>query len=101
MRTRSRLLGAAALLLLITACDRSEPPGPVRSPMQAIERAQTALRSAGLDEQVIDARRQDGAWLVITRWRETSMAGHLVTVDAETGKVTVERYRSIELGRRR
>jgi hypothetical protein len=69
--------------------------------MQAIERAQNALRSAGLDEQVIDARRQDGAWLVITRWRETSMAGHLVTVDAETGKVTVERYRSIELGRRR
>lgn len=101
MSARIQSLVCAALLLLLSACGPGEPAGPVRSPMQAVERAQHALRAAGLEEQVIDARRQDGAWLVITRWPETSMAGHLVTVDAETGAVTVERYRSVQLGRAR
>lgn len=89
-------LGCCALILLVSACGRAA--GPVRSPMQAAEVAQRALRSAGLDEEVIDARRQGDAWLVITRWHETSMAGHVVTVDATTGKAVVERYRAVELG---
>jgi hypothetical protein len=101
MSGRLQRLGCTALVLLLSACARGESSGPVRSPMQAIERAQHELRAAGLDEEVIDARRQNGGWLVITRWRETSMAGHLVTVDAETGAVTVERYRSVQLGRSR
>lgn len=102
MSGRIQRLGcAAALVLLAGACDRAGSAGPVRNPMQAAEVAQRALRSAGLDEEVIDSRRQGDAWLVITRWRETSMAGHLVTVDARTGAATVERYRSIQLGRPR
>jgi hypothetical protein len=50
---------------------------------------------------VIDAQRQGDAWVVTTRWRETPRAGHLVTVDAASGKATVERYRSVDLGRPR
>jgi hypothetical protein len=96
-----RLAGATLVLLLAAACDRGQARGPVRSPMQAVERAQHELRAAGLDEEVIDARREGDAWVVVTRWHETSMAGHLVTVDATTGAATVERYRSIELGRPR
>jgi hypothetical protein len=99
MSVRGQLAGAAVLALLTTACGPGGPSGPVRTALQASELAQRSLRSAGLDEQVIDARRQDGHWLVVTRWRETSMAGHLVTVDAKTGAVTVERYRSVQLGR--
>jgi hypothetical protein len=102
MSGRLQGLACAALaILLFAACDRGQASGPVRSPMQAVERAQHELRAAGLDEQVIDARREGDAWVVITRWQETSMAGHLVTVDATTGATTVERYRSIELGRPR
>jgi hypothetical protein len=93
-----RQLAAAAALLPLAACGSGERHGPVRTALQASEAAQRSLRAAGLDEQVIDARRQDGHWLVVTRWRETSMAGHLVTVDAKTGAVAVERYRSVELG---
>jgi hypothetical protein len=89
-------LGCCALILMLSACGGSG--GPVRSPMQAAEVAQRALRAAGLDEEVIDSRRQGDAWLVITRWRESSVGGHLVTVDAATGQARVERYRSVELG---
>lgn len=92
-----RLGCCAILVLVLSGCGGSA--GPVRSPMQAAEVAQRALRAAGLDEEVIDSRRQGDAWLVITRWHETSMAGHVVTVDARTGKAVVERYRAIELGR--
>ncbi len=99
-RSRRRSRASAALLaaLLAAACGRGPTSGPVRTAEQASEIAQDALRSAGLDEEVIDSRREDGAWVVTTRWRETSMAGHLVTVDAATGRTTVERYRSIQLG---
>jgi hypothetical protein len=99
MSGRLQPLACTALMVLLAACGRGPAAGPVRSPMQAVERAQHELRAAGLDEEVIDARRQGDAWLVITRWHETSMAGHLVTVDAATGSTRVERYRSIELGR--
>jgi len=101
MSGRFPRLGCAALVLALSACGRDGASAPVRSPLQAAEVAQRTLRAAGLDEEVIDARRQGDAWLVITRWRETSMAGHLVTIDAKTGAATVERYRSIQLGRPR
>jgi hypothetical protein len=101
MSFRHQVLSAAVLAVLPTACGRTDPSGPVRSPMQASEIAQRDLRAAGLDEEVIDAWRLGDAWVVTTRWRETSMAGHLVTVDAASGKVTVERYRSVEFGRPR
>jgi len=97
MSIRGQFLAAAALVALLAGCGRGEPSGPVRTPMQASEIAQRTLRSAGLDEEVVDARRQGGAWIVITRWRETSAAGHLVTVDARSGKVSVVRYRSVLL----
>ena len=93
------LLSLLVLAALVCGCG-GEASGPVRTPMKAAEAAQRSLRAAGLDETVVDVRRQDGAWLVITRWRETSLAGHLVTVDAATGRTTVERYRSVELGHR-
>lgn len=99
MMARWHVLASVTLALLSVACGREARSGPVRTALQASEVAQQTLRSAGLDEQVIDARREDGAWLVVTRWPETSMAGHLVTVDAETGAVKVERYRSVQLGR--
>ena len=83
---------------LVAACGRPAA-GPVRTPLQASEAAQQALRAAHLDEQVVDARRQGDAWVVITRWPETSLNGHLVTVDAATGRVRVERYRTVELDR--
>ena len=101
MSLRHQVLSAAVLAGLAAACGGPGSSGPVRTALQASEIAQRDLRAAGLDEEVIDARRLGGAWVVTTRWRETSLAGHLVTVDAGSGKVTVERYRSVELGRRR
>ncbi|CAN7351817.1 hypothetical protein LJR225_002090 [Phenylobacterium sp. LjRoot225] len=98
MSCRLPLLSAAALIALLTACGRGEPSGPVRTPMQASEIAQRTLRSAGVDEQIVAADRQGGAWIVTTRRRESSLAGHLVTVDAASGSVSVERYRSVQLG---
>lgn len=87
-------LGAAALL---AGCGRERQPGPVRTPLEASEIAQRALRSAHLDEQVVSAERSGDAWVVTTRWPETSLAGHLVTVDAASGATRVERYRTIQL----
>jgi hypothetical protein len=101
MSVRRQVQRAAVLAVLLAACGRADGSGPVRNTMQAIEAAQRDLRAAGLDEQVIDARRLGDAWVVTTRRQETSRAGHLVTVDAASGKVTVERYRSVDLGRRR
>ena len=101
MSVRRQILCAAVLAGLAAACGPGGAAGPVRSPMRASELAQRELRSAGLDEAVIDARRQGERWVVTTRRRETSMAGHLVTVDAASGQVTVQRYWSVELGRRR
>jgi hypothetical protein len=98
MSVRRQGLTGAVVALLLTACGPADLSGPVRSPMRASEIAQRELRAAGLDEQVIAAERMGDAWVVTTRWRETSRAGHLVTVDARTGKVTVERYRAVELG---
>lgn len=96
------LLSTAAVVLLLTACRRDEgASGPVRTAIQASEVAQRELRAAGLDEEVVAAQRQGDDWLVTTRWRETPAAGHLVTVDAASGKATVERYRTLELGRPR
>jgi len=102
MSLRALVLAAvAAALLAPWGCGPHPSAGPVRTPLDASQRAQDALRSAGLDEDVIDARRQGPDWVVTTRWRETSMAGHIVTVDAGTGAVKVERYRSVQLGGRR
>jgi hypothetical protein len=101
MSLRHQVLSAAVLAVLSTACGRAGPSGPVRTALQASEVAQRELRAGGLDEEVIDARRLGDAWIVTTRRREVSTAGHLVTVDAASGKATVERYRSVELGRRR
>ncbi len=98
---RGQPLIAAAALVLLAACGRASPAPPVRTANEAADIAQRALRSAHLDEEIVGAERQDGAWLVTTRWRETSMAGHLVTVDAASGKVTMERYRTLQLGRRK
>ena len=98
MSFRRQVLSGAVVAVLLTACGRADVARPVRTALQASEIAQRELRAAGLDEQVIDAQRLGDAWVVTTRWPETSRAGHLVTVDAATGKVTVERYRSVELG---
>jgi len=98
MSVRDQGLGAAAAAVLLAGCGPADLAGPVRSPMRASEIAQRELRAAGLDEQVVAAERLGDAWVVTTRWKETPRAGHLVTVDAGTGKATVERYRSVELG---
>ena len=98
MSLRRQVLSGAVVAVLLTACGGADVAGPVRTALQASEIAQRDLRAAGLDEEVIDARRLGGAWVVMTRRREVATAGHLVTVDAATGKVTVERYRSVELG---
>ena len=98
LRMRARWLLLAAGLV---ACSGGESAGPVRTALKASEVAQRELRSAGLDEHVVEARREGATWVVVTRWRETSAAGHLVTIDAATGQAKVERYRSVELGRPR
>jgi hypothetical protein len=98
MPVRRRRLACAALAFALAACRPPPEAGPVRTALEASEAAQRTLRAAGLDEQVLDVRPQDGAWLVTTRRRETAAAGHLVTVDAATGQARVERYRSVELG---
>lgn len=99
-RCAPRLGLALVAALLLSACERPARPHPVRTPLEASEAAQRALRAAHLDEQVIDARRQGDAWIVITRWPETSLNGHLVTVDGASGAVRMERYRTVELGPR-
>ena len=91
---------ALAAALLLSACGRPEGPHQVRTALEASEAAQRALRAAHLDEQVVDARRQGDTWIVITRWPQTSLNGHLVTVDGASGAVRMERYRTVELGPR-
>ena len=98
MPSRHSRLAALLITGLVAACGRAEPAGPVRTPEQARGIAERSLKAAGLDEEVIATARQGQAWIVTTRWRESSVAGHLVTVDAATGKVTFERYRTLELG---
>ncbi|MGH6963179.1 MAG: hypothetical protein ACREE0_01715 [Phenylobacterium sp.] len=97
-RARPAWAAVGVAVLLLAGCGGAERAGPVRSPMRASEIAQAELRAAGLDEQVVGAERLGDAWVVTTRWKETARAGHLVTVDAATGKASVERYRSVELG---
>jgi hypothetical protein len=89
---------ALAAVALLTACERAAPAGPVRTAEDATRRAERALDQAHLDEEVSGVDREGDAWIVTSRWRESSVAGHLLTVDAATGKVTMERYRSVELG---
>lgn len=101
MSLRNQVLSAVVLAGLATACGGAGSSGPVRTALQASEIAQRDLRAAGLDEYVIDARRLGGDWVVMTRRREVATSGHLVTVDAASGKATVERYRTVELGRPR
>lgn len=98
MFARRLIVAPLCLGLALAACQPPPKTGPVRTALEASAAAQRTLRAAGLDEQVLDVRREDGAWLVTTRWPETSTAGHLVTVDAATGQARVERYRSVELG---
>lgn len=94
---RLALVGALALL---AGCGRPQVEGPVRTPREANEIAQRTLRSAHLDEEILSTERQGGgAWIVTTRWRESSMAGHLLTIDPANGNVTVERYRTLQIGR--
>jgi hypothetical protein len=95
-RGRRRFPGAALAAMLLAGCGGDTRGGPVRTPLQASEIAQRTLRSAGLDEQIIDVRREGQSWVVTTRWPQTSVAGHLVTVDAADGHVRVERYRSVQ-----
>jgi hypothetical protein len=71
---------------------------PVRTADDARAIAEQALERAHLDEEVVSAERTHDGWIVTTRWRDTSVAGHLVTVDASNGKVSFERYRTIQLG---
>jgi hypothetical protein len=93
------LVGLTLLALaLVVACGRAAPAGPVRTAEAATQRAERALAEAHLDEEVVGADREGGAWIVTTRWRESSVAGHLVTIDAATGRVAMERYRSVEFG---
>src|ERR1700741_3183294 len=94
---RSRLLIAVSAAALLAGCGRDQPSGPVRTPLEASEIAQRALRSAHLDEQIVSAERSGDAWVVTTRWPETSLAGHIVTVDAASGTAKVERYRTVQL----
>ncbi len=94
---RVRLLILAHALVLLAACGRPEPGRPVRTPAEAAEVARQALKSARLDEQVVSVEQQDGAWIVTTRWRDTSVAGHLLTVNAADGSVKFERYRTVQL----
>jgi hypothetical protein len=87
-------------LALLAGCGGPAPGGPVRTPEEASAVARRALAAAHLDEEVVDVERQGDAWIVATRWRETSAAGHLVTVAASNGAVRFERYRTLQLGRR-
>ena|SRR5690349_18843413 len=98
---RLRIQIAASALALLTACGRPVTGGPVTTPSEAGDVARQALRAAGLDEEVVDIERQGRSWVVTTRWRETSVAGHVVTIDAATGAVAMERYRTLQLGGRR
>ncbi|HEY8574004.1 hypothetical protein [Phenylobacterium sp.] len=86
-----------AFCLLLAACARSGPT-EVRTPMQAIEAAQAALRAGGLNEQVVAANRTGTVWTVITRSKKSAKAGHVVTVEAATGKASYEPYHSVQLG---
>jgi len=93
----TRLIVAAAFALL-AGCGRAELSGPVRTPGDADEIARRALKSAHLDEEIVSTERYDGAWLVTTRRRESSAAGHLITIDAASGAPSFERYRTLEIG---
>ena len=95
----SRLITVGAFALL-AACGRAQPPSPVRTSGDADDIARRALKSAHLDEEIVSTERQGGAWVVTTRRRESSAAGHLVTIDAASGNVTFERYRTLQIGQR-
>src|SRR5690349_8136891 len=95
--TRLSTLIAAGALALLAGCGRAEVSGPVRTASEADDVARRALRAAHLDEEVVGADRQGGAWIVTTRWRENSFGGHLLTIDAANGKVVFERYRTLQI----
>jgi hypothetical protein len=92
----SRLVAIGALALFV-GCQRPAPSGPVRTADDAADVAERALRAADLDEQIVSTDRQGGAWIVTSRRPETSLVGHLVTVDAASGRITMERYRTLQL----
>jgi hypothetical protein len=85
-------------MALAAACGRAPPAAAVRTPEAAAQAAERALDAAHLDEEVVSVDRAGDVWIVTTRWRESSVAGHLVTIDAATGRPTLERYRTVQLG---
>lgn len=94
--SRKPILLAAALLLAACA-----PRGgdKVRTSFQAVEAAQRSLRAAGIDEQVAASDRHGAVWIVLTRKGDSrNRVGHVVTVEAATGKVSFDRYQSVQIG---
>lgn len=96
MASRIRVQALAALLLL-AACSGAEPT-EVRTPIRAVEVAQANLRAAGLDEQVVSSNRHGPVWTVVTRSAKSPKAGHVVTVEAATGRVSFEKYQDVQIG---
>jgi hypothetical protein len=89
-------------MLLLGATIAACAPSPeVRTPFRAVEVAQATLREAGIREHAVASSKRGGSWVVITRSEKNARMGHVVTVDAATGKVSVERYHSVQLGRDR
>lgn len=100
-KIQSRAFALCCAVTLLAGCGGPAPGGPVRTPQEASAVARRALAAAHLDEEVVDVERQGDVWIVTTRWRETSAAGHLLTVAAPNGAVSFERYRSLQLEGRR
>lgn len=90
---------AAALLAVLALAACSPPSGEVRTPIRAVEVAQGSLREAGFQEQVLSSDQRGDVWVVITRSEKSPNFGHVVTVEAATGKVSVDKYHSVHLGR--
>lgn len=95
MRTLALLAG----LTILAACAPAGKPGEVRTAIRAVEVAQARLRAAGLDEQVLSSDRRGEAWVVVTRSSRSPNFGHVVTVEAADGAVTVDKYHAVQLGR--
>jgi hypothetical protein len=94
-----RSLALLAALSILAACADASKPGEVRSAIRAVEVAQATLREAGFDELVLTSDKRGENWVVVTRSSKTPNFGHVVTVEAATGKVSVDKYQSVQLGR--
>jgi hypothetical protein len=79
------------------ACAIPEPTHPVRTETEAIAAARTALAEIGYGKALLTAERDDKIWIISTprKYDGPNWDQMIVRVDAQTGKVALGSFESI------